>query len=191
MANVSEIKQAIQDFHQSGRRVKMRADFEDSIKQDYAHIEGLESLLAAKLAYFENEDWSQFSKWYMEMSHAELQVEVNDLKERILLQKKNLADKMKHFDEAFLPMYEERLILVKKEFDSLLKLAKAFVEEPLDGTETLKEKKRFERICFYLDDWNQLSDEERNDIEIQSNYHSVFVNLIPKLDALLQATERQ
>lgn len=74
MANVSEIKQAIQGFQQSGRRVKMKADFEDSIKQDYAHIEGLESLLAAKLAYFENEDWSQFSKWYMEMSHAELQV---------------------------------------------------------------------------------------------------------------------
>lgn len=180
MANVSEIKQSIQDFHQSGRRVRMKADFEDSIKQDYAHIEGLESLLAAKLAYFENEDWSQFSKWYMEMSHAELQVQVNDLKERILLQKKNLADKIKHFDEAFLPMYEERLLTVKDEFAALLKLAKAFVEEPIAKDASPKEKKRFERICFYLEDWNQLSQEEKSDIEIQSNYHAVFTNLIPK-----------
>ena len=180
MANVSEIKQSIQDFQQSGRRVKMKADFEDSIKQDYAHIEGLESLLRAKLAYFENEDWSQFSKWYMEMSHAELQVEVNDLKERILLQKKNLADKIKHFDEAFLPMYEERLLLVEAEFESLLKLAKAFVEESLSEDASPKEKKRFERIVFYLDDWNTLSDEDKQDIEIKSNYHSVFVNLIPR-----------
>jgi hypothetical protein len=180
MANVSEIKKSIEDFHQSGRQVRMRADFEDSIKQDYAHIEGLESLLAAKLAYFENEDWSQFSKWYIQMSHAELQVAVNDLKERILLQKKNLADKVKHFDEAFLPMYEERLTVVRKEFDALLKLANVFVEGPFDEGASPKEKKRIERIRFYLDEWNELGDEEKSDIEIKANYHAIFTNLIPR-----------
>jgi hypothetical protein len=180
MANVSEIKKSIEDFHQSGRRVRMKADFEDSMKQDYAHIEGLESLLAAKLAYFENEDWGQFSKWYTQMNHAELQVEVNDLKERILLQKKNLADKVKHFDEAFLPMYEERLSVVQKEFSALLKLATVFIEKPIDENASPKEKKRIERICFYLEDWNQLDDEEKSDIEIQANYHAIFTNLLPQ-----------
>lgn len=180
MANVSEIKESIEDFHRSGRQVRMRADFEDSIKQDYAHIEGLESLLAAKLAYFENEDWSQFSKWYTQMSHAELQVEVNDLKERILLQKKNLADKMKHFEEAFLPMYEERLALVDKEFDSLLDLAQALIDQPIADDASPKEKKRFERIYFYLEEWNDLYDEEKVNLEIRANYHAIFTNLIPR-----------
>ena len=180
MANVSEIKKSIEDFHRSGRQVRMKADFEDSIKQDYAHIEGLESLLAAKLAYFENEDWSQFSKWYTQMSHAELQVEVNDLKERILLQKKNLADKVKHFDEAFLPMYEQRLTVVRKEFDALLKMAKDFIVLNEDESASAKEKKRYERIRFYLEDWNELDDWDKDDIEIKANYHAIFTNLIPR-----------
>ena len=181
---VEEIKKSVEMFHQSGRRVKMMHDFEDSIRTDHAHIQGLEQLLEAQLAYFENEDWSQFGAHYVQLRQCEIQVEVNDLKERILLQKKHLADKVKHFDEVFYPMYTERLAIVEKQWEECLSKAKQvsqeLAQEAKDETLNAREMKRLERIDYYLADWNALPADEQENVEIQSNYFAVFDNLLPK-----------
>lgn len=181
---IEEIKESMASFQKSGRRVKMMSDFEESIQIDHAHIQGLEQLLAAQLAYFENEDWTQFSEFYVDLRQREIQVEVNDLKERILLQKKNLADKIKHFDEVFYPMYSDRLKKVTEDWQNIFKRAKA-VHKKLTSEEKLgkldsREKRRNERIAYYLDEWGNLPRDEQENVEIQANYYSIFENLLPK-----------
>jgi hypothetical protein len=181
MNKQEKIKEALDGFHKLGRTARMKADFQEGIERDYAHIEGLEALLSARFAYFENENWAQYNPFYTQLRHAELQVEINDLQERILLQKKALSDKMKHYEEVFSPMYEQRLENVRQTWDNLLSACQDYVDsqytiwltEPIDA-------KRLERMTFYLKEYESLEDEEKKDIEIRANYHTIFSNLLPK-----------
>ena len=189
-----EITTIVKDVKAEARHVRMKADFQVGIQNDYAYISGLQKYLDTmeQVAAHRNkevntkafakhpEDWK--ADELMELAH--LEVTLNETREKLLLQKKVLADKVQHFTEVFLPMYEKRLEEVAANWEkqwievenTIWELTAKNGEDELD----LREKNRLERLNHYRDDFASLDKELRSDIEIKSNYYYIFINLLPK-----------
>lgn len=149
------------------------AEFEASRAYDEAHIKGLSQFAAEirKRATSLNQEEDSYEL-------AKMQVELNDTEERIRLQSRVVADKLRHFNETFLPQYNERLIEVKANFDDLFAKVAAAVKDSygqkLDG----REFARVSRILKYYDEFRQLPKDVQAFDYVRANYYAVFKNLV-------------
>lgn len=189
-----EIGKLVDDVHQNARQIRMKADFQRGIENDYAYIKGLQHFVEKmeavavlkKKEISTREFQKQPEEWKAEemMDIANLEVQLNETREKLHLQKKVLADKVKHFTDVFLPMYEKRLAEVEEKWeqrwDEVEQAIWLFTAEKGSGNLSKREVERLEKLIYYRDQFFNLPDEERKDLEIKSNYYFIFLNLLPK-----------
>lgn len=189
-----EIKTLVNQVQKDARQIRMKADFEAGIENDYAYIKGLKNCIEAMEEAASHRKKEQATKRFDKMSDdwkadeimelAYMEVKLNEMREKMLLQQKVLADKVQHFTDVFLPMYEKRLAEVKENWDEQWKEIERVIWDftAKKSGEELEQREvvRLEKLVFYRDQYFQLPKHERADIEIKSNYYFIFTNLLPQ-----------
>jgi predicted DNA-binding protein YlxM (UPF0122 family) len=160
-----------QNFEKHQKQHRPKEHFKVILEGDFKHAQGLEKYLESmrvvgeKLAQKKNRSAKE------EMELCRLTVETNEIVERLNLHQKIIHDKVKHFNDIFIPFYEERLDEVRKKWSKLFDYAQRYIEGAHDSDV------RKQRLKKYVNEYNLLPTEEQQDVEVQARYFVDFKNI--------------
>lgn len=160
-----------QNFEKHQKQHRPKEHFKMILESDFRHAQGLEKYIAAmqvvgqRLAQKKNRSAKE------EMELCRLTVETNEQLERLNLHQKIIHDKVKHYNDIFIPFYEERLNEVRKKWDALYGYAQRFIE----GANEHDVRKQ--RLRKYMNEFNLLPTHEQGDVEVRARYYVDFKNI--------------
>lgn len=151
--------------------------FKKQIEVDYQFIAGLQNLIDLQEKYgqeillsYPKGTASMPIKKQLEL--AQLEVDCNYNKEKLLVQKEALRDKLLHYETYFLPAYQQRIDEVAASWDEMYETALK-----LQNTETPAGR----RLHSLLNDFEEQTKEQKANIEIRAIFWPDLKNLLSKL----------
>jgi len=150
-----------------------KKDFEEALKNDFNHAQGLEQLIQALKRMGERIELKHTKSPADLLELERVRFEMNERIEQLTLHQKIITDKIRHFNDFFLTMYEKRLAHVQEKFPYVYESVKKYVEDNEDPEDI-----KWVRVSTYLKQYQSLSRQERMDIEIKAKYFIDWKNLL-------------
>jgi len=160
-----------QNFEKHNKQHRPKEHFKTVLESDFRHAQGLEKYIHAMQAVGERLATKKNRSIKEEMELCRLNVETNEMIERLTLQQKIIHDKVKHYNDIFIPFYEQRLNEVRMKWDKLFD----YVQRYIQGANSQDARKQ--RLQKYLNEFNMLSTAEQKDVEVRARYFVDFKNL--------------
>jgi len=121
---------------------------------------------------------------------AKTQVECLDVKGKLKIQEKLIADKKTHYDNVFLPQFEKELKEVEENFDETLKKSNQTIQDYKDGKISEKADGIIHKIKFELDWWGKVDSKDKTNEEFRLQIYKPLKRLqsalVKKLDEIKQ-----
>lgn len=163
----------LENYEEQKKPARPKRDFEEALKNDFNHAQGLEQLIQALKKMGQRIEVKQTKSAADMLQLERVRFEMNERIEQLTLHQKIIADKVRHFSDFFLPMYEKRLAHVQEKFPYVYESVKKYVEDNEDP-----EDMKWVRVNQYLNQYQDLSKEERMDIEIKAKYFIDWKNIL-------------